>query len=87
MANSVDPDQMQQNAASDLGLCCLNKPVHHNTLGQWGMHCDNKKCRKGNISTFCIAAQENYRKFPYFMLTVMQKLEILLLIHDMEKFL
>ena len=26
MANSVDPDQMSQNAASDLGLHCLLRP-------------------------------------------------------------
>ena len=27
IANSVDPDQMPQNAASDLGLHCLKRPI------------------------------------------------------------
>ena len=27
MVNSVDPDQMPQNAASDLGLHCLQRPT------------------------------------------------------------
>ena len=31
MANTVDPDQMPQNAASDLGLHCLQKPICPNT--------------------------------------------------------
>ena len=28
MADSVDPDQMPHSAASDLGLQCLQRPVH-----------------------------------------------------------
>ena len=31
VASSVDPDQMPQNAASDLGLHCLLRPVCPNT--------------------------------------------------------
>ena len=31
MANSVDPDQMLQNVASDLGLHCLQRPICVNT--------------------------------------------------------
>ena len=28
MGNSVDPDQMPQNVASDLGLHCLQRPIY-----------------------------------------------------------
>ena len=37
MANSVDPDQMLQNAASDLGLHCLLRPVCPNMKGYYGI--------------------------------------------------
>ena len=37
MANIVDPDQMQQNAASDWGLHCLQSPVCPNTKGSYGI--------------------------------------------------
>ena len=30
MANSVDPDQMPQSVASDLGLHCLQRPIGPN---------------------------------------------------------
>ena len=36
MANSVDPDQMPQNAASDLGLHCLHRHICPNTVGYYG---------------------------------------------------
>ena len=36
MANNVDPDQMPQNVASDLGLHCLLKPLCLNTYGKFG---------------------------------------------------
>ena len=36
MANSVDPDQMLQNAASDLGLHCLHGPICPNTWSYYG---------------------------------------------------
>ena len=35
MANSVDPDQMLQNVASDLGLYCLLRHVCLNTWGKY----------------------------------------------------
>ena len=37
MAKSVDPDQMPNSAASDLGLCCLQWPICPNTLGYYSM--------------------------------------------------
>ena len=37
MANSVDPDQMSRNVASDLGLYGLLRPVCPNTWGYYGM--------------------------------------------------
>ena len=36
MGNSVDPDQMLQNAASDLGLHYLQRPICPNTEGYNG---------------------------------------------------
>ena len=33
MTNHVDPDQMPQSAASDLGLHCLQRPICPNTKG------------------------------------------------------
>ena len=36
MANSVDPDQMPQNAASDLGVHCLLRSVCPSILGDHG---------------------------------------------------
>ena len=35
MANNVDPDQMQQNAASDQSLLCLLGPVCPNTMSKY----------------------------------------------------
>ena len=37
VANSVDPDQTPQNAASDLGLHCLLRPIspYHTYLGKY----------------------------------------------------
>ena len=37
MANSVDPDQTPQSAASDLGLHCLQRPICSNTSGCYGI--------------------------------------------------
>ena len=42
MANSVDPDQMPQNAASDLGLHRLQRLICPNTKGYYG---NGKQCR------------------------------------------
>ena len=36
MANSVDPDQMPQSAASDVGLHRLQRPICPNTEGYYG---------------------------------------------------
>ena len=36
VANSVDPDETPQNAASHLGLNCLLRPVCPNTYGKYG---------------------------------------------------
>ena len=36
MADSVDSDQMPQNAASDQSLHCLQRPICPNTLGYYG---------------------------------------------------
>ena len=38
MANSVDPDQMPHNVASDLGLHCLLRPVCPNTKEYYGLY-------------------------------------------------
>ena len=38
MVNSVDPDQMLQNAASDQGLHCLFRPVSSNTKDKQEAH-------------------------------------------------
>ena len=35
MANSVDPDQKLQSAASDLGLHCLQRPICSSTKGYY----------------------------------------------------
>ena len=37
VANSVDPDQTPQNAASDLGLYCLLRPIGQNTYSKYGI--------------------------------------------------
>ena len=37
MNGNVDPDQMLQNAASDLGLLCFLKPSCPNTLSKYGI--------------------------------------------------
>ena len=37
VANTADPDQMLQNAASDLGLHCLLRPVCPSTQGMYGI--------------------------------------------------
>ena len=42
MANSVDPDQMPQNAASDLDLRCLLRHVCLNTMYKYGKVYRNK---------------------------------------------
>ena len=36
MANIVDPDRMPHSVASDLGLHCLQRPVHPNKYGYYG---------------------------------------------------
>ena len=36
VANSVDPDETPQNAASHLGLYCLLRPVCPNIYGKYG---------------------------------------------------
>ena len=38
MANSIDPDQTPQNAASDLGLHSLQRPICPNVKGYYGSH-------------------------------------------------
>ena len=47
MANSVDPDQMPQSAASDLGLHCLQRPIGPNFFRK-NEKKTNKKNNKNN---------------------------------------
>ena len=51
MANSVDPHQMQQNAASDLGLHCLQRSIKMLRVIMVIMHAESMHKMKQVICT------------------------------------
>ena len=68
MANSIDSDQMLQNAASDLDLYCLQRPVCPNTLGYYSKYqmawVTIWRQKKNNKKTVC--GWLNYRTEPNY---------------------